>query len=914
MANLFDPSVDPSAAAPGGMNLFADPHASGQIAAQGAGVKPVAPTPPMKLPAFGNNNGITPSAPAAPAGPMTDEPTFAASDTAPGIAAPDAAMRLRDAATPANPADYDAIKAAQANILNAKLNAVKSALPEGTDFNPATGDNSLWQRARLGMMATTADREKYLRDNLPAGSDVKTITVQGVGPMVVFKTLGSNTYQPVKGTEDVAGKFGDAAAAVPSIATQVGTAAATDGESLLYRLFAQALTGSGERLAELEGNRAQGYNQQPVSADLKSAGTSGATAAGAELGASAASNLVGKGGGILAPTDKGAERMTAQKELQAYDPNLKSLTAFQLGHPLLEAKGNRLAAINPTLGNIAGQQGNTLADLFAKSVSDATGGSAPAIGDQGVQVGNVLYPGLKDVVEKMQTDAAAPLANIPSVSPTVGGQAFQQGANDLKMRLAERTTDKFNAVPAEGVTFDISQPQSIAETMARGLKGQGVPETTTVSKDIGTNPLTDPSTYIPSQRTETTVTPTEVPIGGLSPQISKVVKQLQALNPALNVGPKTAATDEAYPVLKTLRQQFGYAAEYPGAEATPEAKAGSYQARQILPALDESMLKPGEGAPADFVPKMKSAQNASKFQSKVLDNPDMQEAMHTPYPEDVMKLASPDNATFLKTAQRTMKPENYQKFQDAYATAAIREPEKLSALMDSYRKDPSVLDRLVSPGNQGLLKQYGIDMDAVGKSLPKKLLGSTDYNARARMAFDNSDPKALADLVARGGGQDSPIGSNLRGALFQNVLDNSLNSEGKVDMAKAMKATSDVINDGRAAAVLNPEELKRLQAIRTYAAGGDALSRGLGSSIYGSEVAGGALTPTNIILAPRQFLRALGELAEARVQNATWTSNAGTRFVFGKPGGSPPVLPRAAATGAADYELNQKRQEPSVGK
>lgn len=918
----MDPLMQPNFA-----DDLQNPHALGQQAAQGAGVKPVAtpPAPKLQIPAGPDymyaktGMPLQQLQPAAPVSPPSEEPTFADIDTPPGVAAPEAAAAVADANVPLNPANIDIIKAAQQAIVAQKVGAVKQALG-GADFNPATGDSNTWRRARMGIMANAADRAKYLQDTLPPGSDVKVINAQGVGPMVVFKLPGATAYQPVKGTEDVAGPIGDVASAIPSVGTQVGTAVATGGESLLYRLFAQALTSAGERGAELLTNKAGGYDTQPLSADAADMAKSGAIASGAELGASALSNLAGKGGGAFNAPSVGKERMAATKTLQEFDPELKPLTSFQMGHPLLEAKGARLAAVNPFLGDKAAQQSSTLAQLIARSVAGATGGGPPAIGDSAVQVGNVLYPGLAQLVEKMQAEAAAPLAAIPAVSPTAGGQAFQQGARNVKDKLASRTAQKFedafaaarNAPEAPNgvVPFDLTNTHAAIDQLSKPIYAQVPPETITKEVPVmGSGGLGEPVQI--GTRTETSVEPRDTQLGGLSSKIADIVEKLRSFNPSMGVGPMTKRTDAPYDALKAVRSQLSEASVYNPMEPGASRQA-SGQAQRILRPLDEALVKPGEGAPADFVPKMQSAQNASKFQGKVLDNPDMQTAMHTPYPEDIMKLADPANATFLKTAQRVMDPENFAKFQDAYATMVIREPEKIGNLVAAFRQDPAVLDRLISPSRKGAIVNYAAAMKNIEESLPNKLLGINDFGARARTAFENTTGKALADFVEKSGGREGPIGQNLRGALFQNVLDNSMSTEGKLDMGRAVKAVSDVLKDGRAAAVLTPDELARLEAIRTYAAGGDTLSKGLGSSIYASEISGKLGIP-QAILQPRQFLRALGELAEANIQAHGWGSKAGTRFLFGQPGGSPPTLPRAIGTGGAAYEVNQKRQEPTVG-
>src|SRR6185312_15050771 len=218
-----------------------DSNVSGQQAAQAAGVKPVAnDVPPLKVPPLPQNDPAGPSGEELSVTPeLNPEVGYNANRGAPGTS--------MAAATKDQKAYAD------------KLAAVTGAV--GGKFDPSKGVEDAWDATRLSWMDQMNDRAKYLQDK---GYDAKIINIPGQGPMTVFKTKDSDTWRPINGANWSAGDVGRAAAQIPGLATQIGTAAATEGASLPARMLMQALTGTGEKGIEEVGNLAAGSNSGTI--------------------------------------------------------------------------------------------------------------------------------------------------------------------------------------------------------------------------------------------------------------------------------------------------------------------------------------------------------------------------------------------------------------------------------------------------------------------------------------------------------------------------------------------------------------------------------------------------------------------------------------------------------------------------
>lgn len=855
-------------------------------------------------PAFGSNRGVAPVAPSTPEVGGNDEMTFAPTDLPPGEAAPDAAARLQDAASPLNPADIAAVKYAQNALTARKVAAVKTSL-RGEDFDPSKGLDSAWERMRLGMMNNSVDRAKYLQDKLPAGTDIRIVNPPGVGPMVVFKPPGATSFQPIRGINDTMGRVGDVLSATPAIAAQVGTAAATDGATLLPRLFVQAASGALERGGELVANATGGYDNQSWKGDAGDMARSAAAADAGELGGAAlsyagrtaaggAGAVAGKVGapgaqtlknigatvpGLMKPTIEGEERLAAEARLRDANPDLTPLAFDQLGHPLAQAKGQRLRAISPILPNISYQQKQTVADMLANAAT--VNGGKPAITD----AGSAAYPGLSDVTSGMKSEAAAPLANIAETEPVEGGRALAQIYQKSIGPVMNRVTDKYGNLMAtiKEQPLNLSGAHEAIDKEAAPIYGQGVPE-----QDLdGGN-----------------IVPTDVRTGGgISPAITQPVSALRALNPENGVGPMTERTASPYeavkPILSQLSEKSVYNPLAPGAD-----RATSNQAAAIVKPLSNAV---DEAAG----PASSAAKNSRMFANAMLDNPKAITARETAYPEQNMKMGTPENASFLTNTQRLAKATGqsglYKTFQDAIATGLARQPEKIDALLAEGASSPNTFNRMISPETQPNIIQYGKNTKAYNASLAAKVAKEPDFAKRAAMIADSGDLNGAADIIQRAGGVNSPMADNARAAFYQKMLTDSTEPKsGRIDMGSLATNAGKIADDDAAQGVFAPKALQQLKDIQTYANAANSAGKGMGSSIMASELA-----EKMSLFRPDKWPGLIAATLEAKIQGKLYTGDRAGIIGRGIPTG---IVPRVAGTAAGAYEVNKQRQEPTVGR
>lgn len=891
---------------------FADelpnPRTLGQQAGQDAGVIPTAAPNParnkwMAKAAAGMQQAqatANSAPPAAPAIANSDEPNFADD--------PNQSMAnyANDRAGGGFSTELIDAQAADQKLNDAKKSAVATAAGGPVDTN--TGLQDFSQRFRLGFIGNAADRAKYLSDK---GFDSKVVTPEGGEPMVVFRKPGDPQWQTVRGTGPIG--TGDIGGAVPSTLRaggQVLTALATDGASLPEQVGAQGLAGFFEKLFEHGVNRTQGYNSQSIPADVGDSAVTGMTNAAGELAGQTVSKGLrmtkGEGAHLFNPTAEGQNVLDAAKRLQDYHSGTVGPTFGMVGGPLMAAKEQQFAAVSPYLKDAKyDPMARSLSDLLQKAVNDNTGGAAPMIGNNESQVGNILFPGLDKVLEGMRTDASAGVKSaIPEVTPSAGGKALQSGVEDLKGALADRKNAKYadQLEAAKGVGFDLSKPNSVADTIMQGIEAQGRPKQ--VTQDV---PISNGINIgAPATKTVTSEEPTTVQIGGLSPQLQGVVNDLKKLNPQLFDSPNGTP---AYKPLQSINSRLGYSAGHYPVDGTPEQKAAFAQAGQLQDALHESLNNPvGEGS-AEFMNKTDAAKNSAKFMNRILDHPDMQTAMKSESPEDLIKLASPENFTFLQQAQRTIPPEKFADFKDAWKTGLVNNPDSIPEVFAQYaQKDPRVLNILASKDDQKLLTDYADSMKAIKGGVVSAMRAEPDMAARPGMALKNADALQIKDLVDRAGGPQSPVAQNLRAAVFQKLMKEGGDpATGMLDMNEVAKSAGSLMDSGAMDALLTPEELQRLADVRTYANSAAQVSGDTQSSMHKGSIA----SKFGNILHPIKAIKSLADIAEAGYQSRVWGSDAGRRFLIGE--GKKAILPvRAGADAAASVLDSQRNQEPDA--
>lgn len=867
-----------------------NPQTTGVEAAQSAGAVPVA-TP--KAP-------IIPPPPAPPSTTPPPMPVSASSDEEPSWA--DDIKPAPGRATMSQP-DFG-VKEAQASAQDAAAKAQKQSAVDtaaGGHVDTQSNDLPFGTRFDLNLSPNSPERVKKL---IADGYEAKTIQMPGSGPMTIWRKPGDDAWKVVDGANWAPG---DAAAVVsPQVLTQVGLTAATGGESLLARLFAQGAGGALERFGERSVDRLRGDNTGPISADLGEAGKTGLTNTGAELAGSVVSKLAktvtGDAKGLMKGSPTAQAALQAQNDL-GIDNATAGLTSGQL-HPAFGMREAQIAALSDRVGQRYDAQKSALADILSNHVAQTIGaGNTPQITDAA----------LGPTVEKAKAllDASAPNSG---VEMSQGGKALQQDLQEnLRPALSDKVNGRYNAAldPSLNGVYDLSKPSSIADEIAKGIAAQGKP----IVKEEEV-PIADGGYGLSGTKTISTEQPSVVRVGGLSPELKGPVGDLQKLNPTL--GTEATTNTSAAEPLQSIRSRLAYSAsEYP-VNGTPEAKAAYVQANKILPALDESIANPVAGDPL-LADKIQAARNAAGFKSKVLDSDVMQDVKNSTSPEDLIpKYAAPGNFSNTQLLKRTIGPDAFSTAQDALKTKLARDaavdPTSVQKYIDSFADDPRTLNMWLPPAAQKDALDYAKNVSDFKNSLPTKLLtDQTDTAARMGQLLDSGQSKQIADMITKAGGPDSELGQNIRAGVMQKLLDDSMDDKlGKLNVATLAKKIGDMKASGDLKGVLLPGEIDKLSKMQTlanqYSKGTGNMGASLSAASHVSD-----LSFFSLLTSPVRSLEQVGKLGENAILARTLTSPTTRKFFIGS--GSPPSAPVRQAANmlgalANQYRTSEPRQKP----
>lgn len=783
-----------------------------------------------------------------------------------------------------------------------KLSAISNALG-GEKFDPAKGMQDYVHGLRLSSIDTPADRVTYLQKN---GYDAKNVQGPDGGAMTVFRNKGEDTWHPINGQEWSMSDAGRATAQAPMLAAQVGTTVATDGLGLPLRMAIQALVGGGEKRLEQLGNEAAGTNTQTMAQNAKGAAGAGATSALGELLGSIlayGSNTVkGVQKGVFKPTNEGESVMASQNRLNAASPpgGDISVTPGAVGAPGVALREKQISPLSVTMQNAYDAIRDKLGGLLEGRASGLTGGAAPAVGDSASTVGGTTYPGIGDIMSGLKQEASKPVADaVPTVELSQGGNALRQGAQAVKEGLTARTSAKYGDIPDQGVGFDVSPMKQTAEELSKGIKAKGYPkveETTTPGDQFGdTRPVTT------TTETPTTVTLGEMPAG----YMSTIVGQVKKMFPKM----ETVEGRTPYEQLQNLRTKIGYAAsEYP-VGGNPAQVAEFHQARAMLGSLDNVLANPEGANAANFGEKLLAAQRAARQQNQVLDNPMIQKIRDKQVPpEDLMQYAEPGNYTNLALLKRSMPKEDFARFQDAWASSLARNPDRIPALLKGFNSDPRSLALLADPARRQLLTDYASAMEKLSSSPVAGMMAEKNFANRPGIALSAADADQVGDLITRAGGADSPIGQNIRAAVFKNIIQGG-QKMGRADFTAIANASDKALSSPNVGKVLTAEDTQFLQDIRTVAKAQGKVASGdmQGGMAAGADVKKAFKNPLMALLTPKSTAEGLGSVFEAYLQSRMWASPYGRRFMVGSGNGISPdatISQRISGAVGADYEAN----------
>lgn len=840
-----------------------NPHESGQEAAQTANVKPVAAPAPYipKTSVAGTRaevQAVTGWKPSAPSAPASEEPDLSQQGIV-GIGL-HGAQPFND---PANPSirGLDEPKNIAAEIGTAqqahrdKVAAVSKALG-GQKFDTAQGVSQFWDALRVAGTDNPVDRVKYLNKN---GYTAKVVEVPGIGSMTVFKTPGEDTWHPVNGEDWSMGDAGRAVAALPSIGTQIGTTVATDGAPILLRLAAQGATGAGEKLLEEGVNKLAGTNSGSIGENLSNAAGAGGRSVLGELVGSAmgAGGNLAKGtpGGMYARTKEGQDVIDAATRLGLGPKDAGGVTPG-VANPALRMREQQIAPLANIIQDHYASFKDNINNILVKAGNALTGGATPAITDQAQAPGANT---LGDVMAAMRSAAAAPVN--AAITPVETSQAGRTAANALTNTVRPAIAAKTNAAyqdvldPAHEGVFDLSPIAAKFKELGEGVKYQGIPA------EDGT---------VPQQQ-----------YGGLVGAFQGEKKMIESANPTLGTE-EMSGTSAAAPLQAVRSKVAAYAGNYP---QDAKGMAAYTQANKLLPAIDETVANPVSGNPA-LANKVQNARNASQFQNRVLDAPIMQDVKNISTgkmaPEDLMaKYAKAGNYSQTQLLNRVMPPEVMAQAKDAFATQLMRQPEKIGEILKSFDKDPRELKQWLTPENRKLLVDYSSTWEKLNSSPVAKMMAEKNFANRPAIALSSEDAPAVADLIQRAGGQDSPIGLNLRAAVFNNISQAS-QKMGKTDVSKMASMLDATLSNPSTAHILSPEEIAQLTDVRDVA---NAQAKVMAGSMQGGMHSGASVKGVGGVVqwavGARDAFKSAAERLEARIQGYGWTSPLGRAMLMG---------------------------------
>lgn len=791
--------------------------------------------------------------------------------------------------------------AEQAATLKSFHDAVNKIFGAGTAIDTQHGYNYAPGRALMGVIPDEFDKTKWIQNNLP-GTTAGAINIPGKGNTPVFQTP-DGVVHPYNGTEDTWGKAGDVASKLPALMAQGAALAFPEmrAEALASKMYpwipakqliadaiVQGGAGAAERAAELESLRAGGYNSESAKADAGQIALGAAVPAAGTIAGTMVSRLgrmiEGTAPGYLNMGSDWADRQAAEKYIGAnINPDVSnSLRIWNTDSKVLQVKASLLGAMNNALSKGQTAQAQLYADTLDRMAARANAGSSTGIPTTS---DDLLAPGIGDVHNQMEGEALAPVEHITETSPVAGGRSigniFSNAVKPVVGRTAANTQEALAASASERPNLAPIQ-QKIAE-IAQGKHFEGLPD------EEGN--------------------PTTFQYGGIAPAIEPQLTALSKLNPnPSEVTPPGAVSPVE--ALTTLKSPLSAASKVAG---TPDlaANAAGAQARQILPLVKD----------AASTPALRAAANNKGFEASVLDTQRAQAAKNAEEPAHNMSLFTTQNPSFVTNAQRlanaTGQSAEYENAQNAAKTALIRNPADIDAWNRTAAADPATAARIIPAEDQAAITQYGKNVAQVAGSLPAKMAAETDPAARAALAFNGASAapaKDLADLIRRGGGTQSPIGQNLRAGLIQSVI--TKGADGLPDIGKTLANVRGIIDDGRAAAVLTPEELTGLNHMVKLGEGYTATPiSDMGAQIAGRGVIQAGTNPLSIFTKEGRahFMHGLVGIFENRVQNSTWMGPKGLRVLTqeGLPAGSIPI---GAGAGGALLGQGYLQQEPTFGK
>ena len=156
------------------------------------------------------------------------------------------------------------------------------------------------------------------------------------------------------------------------------------------------------------------------------------------------------------------------------------------------------------------------------------------------------------------------------------------------------------------------------------------------------------------------------------------------------------------------------------------------------------------------------------------------------------RLASPNNASNLKTLRATIPAKRFNDFQDSFKLNMLEDSSGITKRLDGFDKE--TLDILLSREEQMLYRKIGTKIDRLDSLGVKEIVSRQSRVGSAVEELINRGDTAsldlLDDLVKRSGGKDGDLGRQLRAGILQNFSDQVLSKERGVTRVVAKDVTT----------------------------------------------------------------------------------------------------------------------------
>lgn len=443
---------------------------------------------------------------------------------------------------------------------------------------------------------------------------------------------------------------------------------------------------------------------------------------------------------------------------------------------------------------------------------------------------------LATVVDAAERDVLAMLGDFPAPNPAAGRRALQLATAHLDDVTKVSRDKKYLAAAkhSEGVEFEISKAQEVAEEISGGVRGKLRPDIidarVAAREAILERPLTD------AERDALSGTQVSFdPNGALAEKLTIIL----SLDSRVAMFQDISAFDQ----IKALRSSlYDLKTPQPGALPTQENRL----AAQLWSALTDAMDNPIGGSP-----RFKELYKAASISHHKRDT--LMTAAHTRMiaqtgiydnAQILDEVTQPGNARFMRMMQR-IAPEHWSTVQESFKNDLASQPEKIIARLDSYRRDPRALSALLTPDEHVVFRGMGRTHEAWQSSAARKARDTVEAGqGRHLFVVEKGTPTDVGRILANSGGKQSAQGEALRGALFQHIVDASGRTEKKgfsqVNF-KRLSTTIDALEKrGMLAATLLPEEIEFLRNQRLVASFMEDM-QDVGAALQAGEIGAGLI-------------------------------------------------------------------------